>query len=74
MVNCKYPIRFRGINGTGLINTLINIWIIYNKGNKYDSIPLIDFRTRICFAWIKKPKPVSVSYIVQKKIIGVNKL
>ncbi|GBP90626.1 hypothetical protein EVAR_67374_1 [Eumeta japonica] len=34
--------------------SLVNAWIIYNHVNKDETIPLLDFRRRVCFSWMKK--------------------
>lgn len=56
----KYPIRFRGKKWYWplvirfLDMFLVNSWIIYNEVNKDETIPLLDFRRRVCFSWMKK--------------------
>ncbi|GBP70847.1 PiggyBac transposable element-derived protein 3 [Eumeta japonica] len=56
----KYPIRFRGKKWYWplvirvLDMSLVNTWIIYNRVNKDETIPLLDFRRRVCFSWMKK--------------------
>lgn len=52
--------------------SLVNAWIIYNQINKDETIPLLDFRGRVCFAWMKKseskaskPTPRSSEVLLQ---------
>ncbi|CAG4973430.1 unnamed protein product [Parnassius apollo] len=58
----KYPICFRGKKCYWsfviriLDMSLVNAWIIYNQINKDETIPLLDFRRRVCFAWTKISK------------------
>lgn len=74
----KYPIRFRGKKWYWplvirvLDMFLVNAWIIYNQVNKDEIIPLLDFRRRVCFSWIKKsegreskPTPGSSEVLLQ---------
>ncbi|XP_045456089.1 piggyBac transposable element-derived protein 3-like [Melitaea cinxia] len=74
----KYPIRFRGKKWYWPLVTrildmyLVNAWIIYNQVNKDENIPLLDFRRRVCYSWIKKlegkaskPTPGSSEILLQ---------